>query len=76
MKVHVLTSLPYRHWDEWRTNLRHHIFIAEIESGETHDVTPGDFDSPPHFTKMAALHSRPIAGPWPLFPTATAKTRK
>src|SRR5437867_5876192 len=49
VKVRVLTGLPFRHWDEWRTNTRHHIFVADIESGETRDVTPGDFDSPPHF---------------------------
>ena len=48
-KLRVLTGLPFRHWDEWRTNTRHHIFVADIESGETRDVTPGDFDSPPHF---------------------------
>ena len=49
VKVRVLTALPYRHWDEWRANIRHHIFVADIESGETRDITPGDFDSPPHF---------------------------
>jgi dipeptidyl aminopeptidase/acylaminoacyl peptidase len=55
VKVRVLTSLPYRHWDEWRTNLRHHIFIADVDSGETHDVTPGDFDSPPHFSEDGGI---------------------
>jgi dipeptidyl aminopeptidase/acylaminoacyl peptidase len=49
VKVRVLTGLPYRHWDEWRTNIRHHVYVTDIESGETRDVTPGDFDSPPHF---------------------------
>jgi dipeptidyl aminopeptidase/acylaminoacyl peptidase len=48
-KVRVLTGLPFRHWDEWRTNVRHHIFVTDIESGDTRDVTAGDFDSPPHF---------------------------
>src|SRR5262245_29523302 len=43
VKVRVLTALPYRHWDEWRTKVRHHAFIADIDSGETRDVTPGDF---------------------------------
>jgi dipeptidyl aminopeptidase/acylaminoacyl peptidase len=48
-KVRVLTGLPFRHWDEWRTNVRHHIFVTDIGNGETRDATPGDFDSPPHF---------------------------
>jgi dipeptidyl aminopeptidase/acylaminoacyl peptidase len=48
-KVRVLTGLPFRHWDEWRIGIRHHIFVTDIDSGETRDVTPGDFDSPPHF---------------------------
>jgi dipeptidyl aminopeptidase/acylaminoacyl peptidase len=49
VKARLLTSLPYRHWDEWRVNVRHHVFVTDIETGETRDVTPGDFDSPPHF---------------------------
>ncbi len=48
-RVRVLTGLPFRHWDEWRTNLRHHVFVADIDTGETRDVTPGDYDSPAHF---------------------------
>src|SRR5262247_4372593 len=49
VKVRLLSGLPFRHWDEWRTNIRHHVFVADIASGETRDITPGDFDSPPHF---------------------------
>ena len=49
VKVLELTHLPYRHWDEWRINIRHHTFVTDLDSAETHDVTPGDFDSPPHF---------------------------
>jgi dipeptidyl aminopeptidase/acylaminoacyl peptidase len=59
VKVRVLTRLPYRHWDEWRTNVRHHVFVAEIDTGETHDVTPGDFDSPPHFYEDGAITFSP-----------------
>lgn len=47
VKVHHLTRLLYRHWDEWRENIRHHIFVADVESRQAVDVTPGDFDSPP-----------------------------
>jgi dipeptidyl aminopeptidase/acylaminoacyl peptidase len=59
VKVRVLTGLPFRHWDEWRTNIRHHLFVADIESGETRDVTPGDFDSPGHFYEDNAITFSP-----------------
>jgi dipeptidyl aminopeptidase/acylaminoacyl peptidase len=59
VKVRVLTRLPYRHWNEWRNNIRHHVFVAEIDNGETHDVTPGDFDSPPHFYENDAITFSP-----------------
>ena len=48
VKVHHLTRLLYRHWDEWRENVRHHIFVADAATGAVTDVTPGDFDSPPN----------------------------
>jgi dipeptidyl aminopeptidase/acylaminoacyl peptidase len=59
VKVRVLTALPYRHWDEWRLNVRHHIFVADIESGDIGDITPGDFDSPPHFYEDGAITFSP-----------------
>jgi dipeptidyl aminopeptidase/acylaminoacyl peptidase len=45
--VHKLTRLLYRHWTDWRENLRHHVFIARTAGGVAKDVTPGDFDAPP-----------------------------
>ena len=59
VKARVLTSLPYRHWDEWRTHIRHHIIVADLDGGETRDVTPGDFDSPPHFDEDGAITFSP-----------------
>ena len=47
VKVHRLTHLLYRHWNEWRENVRHHVFVLALASGSVTDVTPGDFDSPP-----------------------------
>jgi dipeptidyl aminopeptidase/acylaminoacyl peptidase len=47
VKAHHLTRLLYRHWDEWRENTRHHVFVTDVASGRTIDATPGDFDSPP-----------------------------
>ena len=58
-KVRVLTGLPYRHWDEWRINVRHHVFVTDIDGGDTRDVTPGDFDSPPHFYEDSAVTFSP-----------------
>jgi dipeptidyl aminopeptidase/acylaminoacyl peptidase len=47
VKVHTLTRLLYRHWDEWRDGIRHHAFVAPIAGGSARDLTPGDYDSPP-----------------------------
>ncbi|HYV95854.1 MAG TPA: S9 family peptidase [Gemmatimonadaceae bacterium] len=59
VKVHTLDRLPFRHWDEWWEKNRHHVFVTEIASGATHDVTPGDFDSPPHNYEDAAIAFSP-----------------
>lgn len=45
--VHDMTRLLYRHWDEWRENLRHHTFVVPASGGDARDLTPGDYDSPP-----------------------------
>ena len=47
VKVHVMTRLLYRHWDEWREGVRHHVFVVPAAGGTARDLTPGDFDSPP-----------------------------
>lgn len=59
VKMRRLTRLPYRHWDEWRENIRHHVYVADIDGGQTRDVTPGDFDSPPHFYEDNAITFSP-----------------
>src|SRR5262245_18547690 len=59
VKMRRLTLQPYRHWDEWRENLRHHVFVAEIGTGAARDLAPGDFDSPPHFYEDGALAGSP-----------------
>ena len=59
VKVHLLTRLPFRHWTEWREQVRHHVFVADIDSGDTRDVTPGDYDSPPHFYEDNAIAFSP-----------------
>ena len=39
--------------------MRHHVFVTDVESGATRDLTPGDFDSPPHFYEDGAIAFSP-----------------
>src|SRR4030095_4718126 len=57
--VPSLTPPLFRHWDEWRDNVRHHVFVAAMAGGEPRDLTPGDFDSPPTQQEDAALAFTP-----------------
>jgi len=59
VKARRLTRLLYRHWDEWRESIRHHVFVVDIESRRVVDVTPGDFDSPPGQQEDAAVAFSP-----------------
>jgi dipeptidyl aminopeptidase/acylaminoacyl peptidase len=59
VKVHTLARLPFRHWSAWWETVRHHVFVTEIESGATRDLTPGDFDSPPHNYEDGAIAFSP-----------------
>jgi dipeptidyl aminopeptidase/acylaminoacyl peptidase len=59
VKVHTLNRLPFRHWNEWWETVRHHVFVTEIATGATRDVTPGDFDSPSHNYEDAAIAFSP-----------------
>jgi dipeptidyl aminopeptidase/acylaminoacyl peptidase len=47
VQVHRLTRLLYRHWDEWRDKVRHHVFAVSAAGGAARDLTHGDYDSPP-----------------------------
>jgi dipeptidyl aminopeptidase/acylaminoacyl peptidase len=59
VKTHTLKRLPYRHWNEWWETVRHHVFVTDVESGATRDLTPGDYDSPPHFYEDGAIAFSP-----------------
>jgi dipeptidyl aminopeptidase/acylaminoacyl peptidase len=59
VKVHHVKRLLFRHWSDWREELRHHVFVTDIESGHTADLTPGDFDSPPFFNEDNGISFSP-----------------
>ena len=59
VKMRRLTRLLYRHWDEWRENVRHHVFVASLDGGAAIDLTPGDYDSPPVQQEDAAIAFSP-----------------
>ena len=59
VKSHVLSRLPYRHWSDWWEGVRHHVFVTDIASGATRDLTPGDFDAPPHNYEDGAIAFSP-----------------
>src|SRR4030095_5304041 len=47
LKAHTAETLLYRHWTDWKDGTRTHLFLANAATGQTRDLTPGDFDSPP-----------------------------
>ena len=47
VKAHVTDRLLFRHWTAWKDGKRSHVFIVDVATGATRDVTPGDYDTPP-----------------------------
>lgn len=48
VKAIVTDRLLYRHWVEWRNRKRTHVFLVSSMGGNSEDLTPADFDSPPY----------------------------
>lgn len=42
----IWTDLFYRHWDEWRSDIRSHLYRLTLNDGRVLDLTPIDHDVP------------------------------
>lgn len=47
VKARVYTALLYRHWNEWQSARRRHLFVIPADGGSAKDLTPGTNDVPP-----------------------------
>jgi dipeptidyl aminopeptidase/acylaminoacyl peptidase len=48
VKALVTNRLLFRHWNEVRDKKRTHVLVVSSKGGESRDLTPGDYDSPPY----------------------------
>ncbi len=46
-QARIYTELLYRHWTEWQTARRSHLFLINLDGTGAKDLTPGNRDVPP-----------------------------
>ncbi len=47
VKARIADSLLFRHWTSYKEGKRTHVYIVATDTGESRDMTPGNWDSPP-----------------------------
>lgn len=47
VKAQMFDKLPFRVWDSWKDGKRSQLFLVELATGKTSDMTAGDHDVPP-----------------------------
>lgn len=47
VKAQMFDKLPFRVWDSWKDGKRSQLFLVELSTGKTTDMTAGDHDVPP-----------------------------
>ncbi|MDR3700126.1 MAG: S9 family peptidase [Candidatus Sulfopaludibacter sp.] len=47
VKARIYTELLYRHWTQWQSRRRSHLFVVPAGGGVPKDLTPGTRDVPP-----------------------------
>src|SRR5205085_10478494 len=47
VQAKIFTRLFYRHWYAYADGKRSHLFVVPAEGGVAHDLTTGDYETPP-----------------------------
>ncbi len=47
VQARIYTELLYRHWTEWQSARRSHLFVINVDGTGVRDLTPGNRDVPP-----------------------------
>ena len=61
----ILTSLFYRHWNEWRAGIRQHVFRYLLADGRGVDIHRSTATSPPSRSAAGMSRCHPWEPSWP-----------